>query len=198
MPSFPVRKRLGVEEAPAVFHGQCFKRDDVMRASETAPRRALVAMALVSSSVLAMQIALTRILSVVADYHGAFLVVSIVMLGLSASAVDVYVGRLRSRGNIDPAIAARAATLGALGAAGGLIAILESGRVPALSTAGLGLGSVLFLAAFHEAGWVVAWLLDRFSADVSRVYLVDLVAAAGGCIAAVGLLNALPTPSVVL
>src|SRR5687767_15068614 len=56
------------------------------------PRRSFLAgVALVSAGILILELSLTRIFSVTMFYHFAFLAVSIALLGLSASAVMVYV-----------------------------------------------------------------------------------------------------------
>src|SRR5438876_470454 len=53
----------------------------------------LLAVALVSSTLLMTELALTRIFSVVMYYHFAFLAISIALFGLSAGGVFAYVRR---------------------------------------------------------------------------------------------------------
>src|SRR5262245_3085376 len=58
------------------------------------PRRTdLAAVALISCTLLMVELALTRIFSVVMYYHFAFLAISIALFGLSASGVFAYVRR---------------------------------------------------------------------------------------------------------
>src|SRR5438094_8543344 len=61
----------------------------------TAPpsRSTLAGVALISESLLMIELALTRIFSVVMYYHFAFLAISIALFGLSASGVFAYVAR---------------------------------------------------------------------------------------------------------
>src|SRR3990167_5798947 len=55
--------------------------------------RTLAGVALVSGTLLMIELALTRIFSVVMYYHFAFLAISIALFGLSASGVFAYVAR---------------------------------------------------------------------------------------------------------
>src|SRR5438874_13736204 len=63
-------------------------------ASNPSPRQ-LLGIALVSATLLMIELALTRIFSVVMYYHFAFLAISIALFGLSASGVFAYVARAR-------------------------------------------------------------------------------------------------------
>src|SRR6266542_4103986 len=63
-------------------------------ASNPSPRQ-LLGIALVSATLLMIELALTRIFSVVMYYHFAFLAISIALFGLSASGVFAYVCRAR-------------------------------------------------------------------------------------------------------
>src|SRR6185369_8560125 len=63
-------------------------------ASNPSPRQ-LLGIALVSATLLMIELALTRIFSVVMYYHFAFLAISIALFGVSASGVFAYVTRRR-------------------------------------------------------------------------------------------------------
>src|SRR3954447_869419 len=58
-------------------------------------RRDLIAVACTSGTLLKIELALTRIFSVVMYYHFAFLAISIALFGVSASGVFAYVTRRR-------------------------------------------------------------------------------------------------------
>src|SRR6266850_4846594 len=58
-------------------------------------RRHLAGVALISTTLLMIELALTRIFSVVMYYHFAFLAISIALFGLSASGVFAYLARAR-------------------------------------------------------------------------------------------------------
>src|SRR2546425_4544935 len=66
-----------------------------MISDRPASRRDLLGIALVSSTLLMTELALTRIFSVVMYYHFAFLAISIALFGVSASGVVAYVSRTR-------------------------------------------------------------------------------------------------------
>ncbi len=149
-------------------------------------------MALLSSVVLLVQIAATRLLSATVAYHAAFAVLALVMLALAGSAAAVYRDRARlAASSREPDLAPAASMAIAAGpivAATGLVYILV-GAVPWPSaayqivhflTAGAGL-----YACFHTCGYAVAWLLASWPKDVGRVYFADLLGAALGCLLAV-------------
>src|SRR5207249_7898771 len=65
------------------------------RMSEQPDKRHLGGVALVSTTLLMTELALTRIFSVVMYYHFAFLAISIALFGVSASGVFAFVARRR-------------------------------------------------------------------------------------------------------
>src|SRR5450755_2733557 len=62
-------------------------------AAAVSPRGAALAIGLMSFSALLLELALTRLFSVVLYYHFAFLAISIALLGLGAGAVFAYIQR---------------------------------------------------------------------------------------------------------
>src|SRR5436189_2606567 len=70
-----------------MLHSAAMLRDD------PATREELIAVSLVSATLLMTELALTRIFSVVMYYHFAFLAISIALFGLSASGVFAYLRR---------------------------------------------------------------------------------------------------------
>ena len=156
-------------------------------------------MFLASGAILVLQVSLSRILSVISGYHAAFLVASLAMLGLTASAIDAYAAKTRDPASFDASMAARAGERGAVVLVVALLVLFQSGRLPdAFASLGSMVGVFGVLAAFHQGGFLVAFLLDRFANDVSRVYFVDLVGAAAGCVLAVVLLGSIPAPVVMV
>src|SRR3989442_3691611 len=65
--------------------------------SDQPSARHLAGVALVSTTLLMTELALTRIFSVVMYYHFAFLAISIALFGVSASGVFAFVARRRPR-----------------------------------------------------------------------------------------------------
>jgi hypothetical protein len=162
----------------------------------SAPLRARLAIAVLASVVLLVQIAATRLLSATVAYHAAFAVLALVMLALAGSATSVYRDRFRitQRGEkpgLGPA-ASMAIAAGPVIAATGLVYIAV-GSVPWPTGAYLwahfiAAGAGLY-ASFHTCGYAIAWLLASWPRDVGRVYFADLVGAALGCLLAVPLLS---------
>lgn len=156
-----------------------------------APTTVLLAMALTACTTLVLQIAATRVLSVTAGYHAAFVVIGVVMLGLAASATSVFV---RSSERPLPVEAASAMLeRGALLLTAGPVAYVWLGAAvpPAHSNGVHALAALLlFFGAFWCAGFAIALLLNLFQDDVGRVYWADLSGAAAGCLLAVPLLDA--------
>lgn len=152
--------------------------------------RDFVGIFLVSATLIVFQIALTRILSVVAWYHFAFLTISMVMLGLGAPGVwFAFVERpqrwlpwmLLASGALIPA---SAVLLLRFGAAAREISVL--------------LLIALVLPAMLALGAVVCLLLMRArGAEISRLYGVDLLGACLGAVLIIPLLHLVPTPALV-
>ena len=65
-------------------------------AAETAPRAVKFGLMVTALTVLVSQVALTRLMSVSVNYHAAFLILSVVMLGMAACAVSAYLGMRRA------------------------------------------------------------------------------------------------------
>ncbi|PWT85072.1 MAG: hypothetical protein C5B57_03690 [Blastocatellia bacterium] len=170
-------------------------RDDV------ASRRELIAVALVSATLLMTELALTRIFSVVMYYHFAFLAISIALFGLSASGVFAYVARRW----LERYPASRLlAWETAIYAACSVIALFVLVRLRVglnYSPRNLALMLAIYsLAAlpFFSGGLVITLAISRFSSNINAVYAADLTGAAAGCLALIPLLNYLGAPGVVL
>src|ERR1700736_1660508 len=66
---------------------------DITAGAAAPAGRHLTGIALVSATLLMIELALTRIFSVIMYYHFAFLAISIALFGLSASGVFAYIAR---------------------------------------------------------------------------------------------------------
>ena len=143
---------------------------------------------------LLLELSLPRIFSVVFYYHFAFLAISIALFGLGAGGVFSYVV---------------AGWRGTLFAKLGKLALHTSGYVFValnflLSREGdlsnVGLGIVYFAVAlpFFSAGAVVSLVISETIERVERVYFVDLLGAAAGCLILLPLLNYIGGPNTVL
>lgn len=143
---------------------------------------------------LLVELALTRIFSVVFYYHLAFLAISIALFGLGAGGVFSYV---------------IAGWRGSLYRKLGVLALADAGAVVAalvflLSRTGdlgtLTLGAVYLFSAlpFFFAGTIVSLAISETIERVDRVYFFDLIGAATGCLLLIPLLNSLNGPNTVI
>jgi spermidine synthase len=154
-------------------------------------RRDFISIFLISSTLIVFQIGLTRILSVVAWYHFAFLTISMVMLGLGAP--GVWFALIARPQRFLP-----------------FCLFLSGLTIPAAAVALLRWGaearevSVLFLIAFVlpamlALGSVVCLLLMRARGpNIAKMYGIDLLGAGLGALAVIPLLHAVPTPQLVV
>jgi spermidine synthase len=161
----------------------------------------LVAVGLSSSSALLLEIALTRLFSVVLFYHFAFLAISIAMLGLGAGGVFAHLFKER----LDGRELRNLATFCAAVNAGAIVVVLEIVLHVPVSlelVAGNFLRlSVVYLSSavpFFLTGFEFAIVFARESSRIARLYGADLAGGAGACLAVVGLLNLLGAPNTIL
>jgi hypothetical protein len=166
------------------------------------PERTLVAgIALTSFAALLLELALTRLFSVVLFYHFAFLAISIALLGLGAGGVFAYL------------LKERLADLGTRGLAAPLclvnsvvvVVVLEIVlHVPVslnVSAANFLRLTELYLAAtvpFFLTGLLFSVVFARETQRIPRLYGADLCGGALACLAVVPLLNWLGGPNAIL
>src|SRR3954466_2037867 len=155
-------------------------------------RRHLAGVALVSATLLMIELALTRIFSVVMYYHFAFLAISIALFGVSASGVFAYVARRRlQRYDTDATLAAE--SLIYVGCT--IVALFWLVRLRVglnYSPRNLVLMLTIYALAalpFFSGGLVVTLAISRFSSRINAVYAADLIGAAGGCVVLIPLLD---------
>jgi Spermidine synthase len=174
-----------------------FGRKDTAR--ERAPemdfKRALLSVFLISLSVLAFEVALTRIFSVMLSYHFVFAVVSVAMLGLGAG------GLLFKRWGT--ALPDRAVWISALlfsvALAVSVALILTLPIYASKALAGFRFWVYIGLAAapFFAAGFTMSGLFQRFAGRSSLLYGADLLGAAAAAFAVVPAMNAFDPVKVV-
>jgi spermidine synthase len=173
-----------------------------LSASDQARTRALLAgIALSSFAALLLELALTRLFSVVLFYHFAFLAISIALLGLGAGGVFAYL-RKESFARVETrALVARLCNLNALIVPVALVVAL---RIPVslhLSVPNfLRLTAIYLVSAvpFFMTGLQFSIVFSRESANIPRLYGADLVGGALACLGIVPLLNLLGGPNTVL
>jgi hypothetical protein len=151
-------------------------------------------LAVTSLATLLLELALTRIFSVVYFYHFAFLAISIALFGLGAGGVFSYV-IAGWRGSLYEKLG----VLGAVNAAAIVLCLwflLE--RTGHMST--MELAAAYFIAAipFLLSGAIISLIIAATIERVNRVYFFDLLGAAGGCAVLVALLNWVGGPGTIL
>ena len=161
----------------------------------------LAGLAFTSFAALLLELALTRLFSVVLFYHFAFLAISIALLGLGAGGVSAYL--LKSRlARIDTRLlAARLCVTNAAVVVVVLEIVLHVPVALQVSWANFGRLTVLYLAAaipFFLTGILFAIVFARETQRIPRLYGADLCGGALACLAVVPLLNWVGGPNVVL
>jgi spermidine synthase len=161
----------------------------------------LAGIALVSFSALLLELALTRLFSVVLFYHFAFLAISIALLGLGAGGTFAYLWKTRLAGY-------ETRTLMAWLCAGNAIVVpivLETVlRVPVsleLSQHNFFHLTILYLVSiipFFITGLEFSILFARETHAITRLYGADLGGGAMACLGIVPLLNLLGGPNTIL
>ncbi len=161
----------------------------------------LAGLALTSFSALLLELALTRLFSVVLFYHFAFLAISIALLGLGAGGVFAYLlKRWLAELSTRPLAAWLCMANSVL-----IIAVLETVlHVPVsldVTWKNFFKLTVLYLAAavpFFLTGLLFSIVFARESRRIPRLYGADLCGGALACLAVVPLLNLLGGPNAIL
>jgi hypothetical protein len=161
----------------------------------------MLAVALVSLSSLLLELALTRLFSVVLFYHFAFFAISVALLGLGSGGVFAHI-RQEWLARFDMR------TLGAWLCLLNSIFILCSVEVVlhtpvSLEVTGRNFGklTIIYLAAavpFFLTGLLFSVLFARSSGHISQLYGADLAGGATACLAVVPLLNFIGAPNALL
>ncbi len=168
--------------------------------ADTMPNRTLFMAGVfqIAFAVLVFQVVQTRILSVIAWYYLAFFAISVAMLGMTAGAVWVYVKRQRFTPETFSTTLSNTSLLTAVAMPASVLVqfCLITTLLPALTSV---LSWALLMGAmtvpYVSAGIAVSLALTRSPFPVSLVYGVDLLGAALGCAAVVGILNVLDGPT---
>jgi len=168
---------------------------------EAQPGRLLAGLALSSFAALLLELALTRLFSVVLFYHFAFLAISIALLGLGSGGVFAYLrkgwlAQFSTRG-----LLAVLCNLNALALPIVLAVVLHIPVSLELSRANfLRLTAIYLVSAlpFFLTGVQFSALFARHTTHITRLYGADLAGGALACLAVVPLLNWLGGPNTVL
>ena len=169
---------------------------------ETAHERSLLAGVAISSfAALLLELALTRLFSVVLFYHFAFLAISIALLGLGSGGVFAYLqknwlARLSTRSLLSWLCVSNALVVPVI-----LEIVLHVPVSLVLSRANFLRLTAIYLASaipFFVTGLEFSILFARESKHISRLYGADLLGGALACLGIVPLLNWLGGPNTIL
>jgi len=161
----------------------------------------LAGLALTSFAALLLELALTRIFSVVLFYHFAFLAISIALLGLGAGGVFAYLLKNQLAGWDTRVLATRLCLANAVVVALVLEIVLHVPVALNLSGKNFVRLTVLYLAAsvpFFLTGLLFSVVFARETQRIPRLYAADLCGGALACLAVVPLLNWLGGPNAIL
>jgi hypothetical protein len=165
------------------------------------PRTVLLAVGLVSFASLLLELALTRLFSVVLFYHFAFFAISVALLGLGSGGVFAHI-RCDWLGRFQ--ISRLGAVLCILNAVCILLAVEVVLHTPvSLEVTGANFGklTIIYLAAavpFFFTGLLFSVLFARSAGAIPFLYGADLSGGALACLAVVPLLNLIGAPNALL
>ncbi|MDX1584625.1 MAG: hypothetical protein R3338_13595, partial [Thermoanaerobaculia bacterium] len=142
-----------------------------------------IGVALVTLSVLVLELTLTRLFSATMYYHFAFLAISLALLGSGVSGVFVYLLQQKLDERYTAQWLAVAAILFGLSTVVALSTILANPLLPGEENFGrlLKIFGTTTLPFFF-AGCAVTLAITRLAREISRLYLFDLAGAALGCL----------------
>jgi len=161
----------------------------------------LVSIALTSFSALLLELALTRLFSVVLFYHFAFLAISVALLGLGAGGVFAHLWKQWLMRFDTRRLAASLATWNIVAILLALEVVLHVPVSLELSRWNFLRLTALYLASaipFFCTGLIFSVVFARESHHVTRLYGADLLGGALACLAVVPLLNWIGGPNAIL
>ncbi len=161
----------------------------------------LAGLGLTSFAALLLELALTRLFSVVLFYHFAFLAISIALLGLGAGGVCAYLLKTRLAATETRYMAARLCLMNSVVVFVVLEIVLHVPVALQVSWGNFARLTVLYLAAavpFFITGLLFAVIFAREIRRIPRLYGADMCGGALACLAVVPLLNWVGGPNVVL
>jgi spermidine synthase len=173
----------------------------ISNSTEIPERTLLAGLALTSFAALLLELALTRLFSVVLFYHFAFLAISIALLGLGAGGVFAYLLKAMLAATDTRSLAARLCMTNSVVVLVVLEIVLHVPVALQVSWANFARLTALYLAAavpFFLTGLLFAVVFARETRRIPRLYGADLCGGALACLAVVPLLNWVGGPNVIL
>ena len=161
----------------------------------------LAGVGLSSFSALLLELALTRLFSVVLFYHFAFLAISIALLGLGAGGVFAYLGKQRLSSWLMRPLMMRLCLANAVVVPLVLEVILHEPVSLELSRENFLRLTTMYVAAavpFFLTGVQFSLIFAREPRQITRLYGADLTGGAAACLSVVPLLNFLGGPNTIV
>ncbi|HET9838466.1 MAG TPA: hypothetical protein VFR84_09545 [Candidatus Angelobacter sp.] len=169
--------------------------------TSTISRTVMLAVALVSFSSLLLELALTRLFSVVLFYHFAFFAISVALLGLGSGGVFAHIYRdWLARFDVRT-LGARICLLNSILLLVVLEVVLHTPVSLEVTGRNFGKLTIIYLAAavpFFLTGLLFSVLFARSPHAISQLYGADLAGGAGACLAIVPVLNLIGAPNALL
>lgn len=159
----------------------------------------LIGIFLLSFSVLAFEITITRILSVILYYHLAFMVISLAMLGLGAGGVYVYFSKkLREKTDFFISLFTLLSSISIVFSLVLTLSLPFKLSVPIKTFFDFWFLYLLFTLPFFFAGLSFSLIFFKLSKQISKVYFFDLIGGGMGALLIVPLLSLLDGPTLVI
>jgi hypothetical protein len=156
---------------------------------------------LIALATLALEICLTRLLSVTTWYHLAFFAISTAMLGMTAGAVTVYLKpRWFREERLDANIALSCVGFALATPITLIVLCVLPLSIPESWTGVVAvvLGTAFCCLPFYFSGVAIAAVLTKVPLPIGRLYASDLTGAALGCLAVLAGVEVLDVPSLIL
>ena len=160
-----------------------------------------IGISLTTLATLVLELSLTRLFSATMYYHFAFMAISLALFGSGASGVFVYISR---RLFSPEKVARQLAMFSLLFGLTSLLALYVIMKNPLTFDPGsenyyrLAYIYVATAVPFFFSGCAVTLAITRFSHEITRLYLFDLMGAAIGCMLLIPLLNTIGAINTVL
>src|SRR5262249_40892635 len=142
----------------------------------------------VAASVLILEVALTRVLSVLLWGHYSFLVISTALLGFGAAGSWLTVARARNPQSVDLAALPRGCMMSPRTPPASVMIVSRLGFEPTLifvsvsSALMLTVVYLLLAVPFFFAGLVIGRVVSGFSGQIASIYFSDLAGAGTGAL----------------
>src|SRR5215471_8022370 len=168
--------------------------------TQTPTKAVISAVVLVSMASLLLELAMTRLFSVLLFYHLAFFAISVALLGLGSGGVFAHVRRAWLQRFEIHRLGAWLCILNALFILRALEIVLHTPISLAVTGDNFGRLSIIYLATaipFFFTGLLLSVLFARSNRSISVFYGADLAGGALACLAAVPLLNRIGAPNAI-